>query len=124
MFDNRLDLYTVVTSTTASTNNQPNSEYDYLSGNMQIYVPTVQPDTYFVRQHELARLDLISNTVYSTPNLWWLLARVNNIIDIENDMFVGQALFVPVLSDYYNFYNQNTKTAAQAFAASNGFYSI
>lgn len=115
MFTNRLDLFNVVTVNL-------NQEFDYLSAYLETYVATVQQTQYTVGQHEIGRLDNISNTIYGTPYFWDLLARVNNIIDQENDMTVGMQLAIPTLSDYYNFYNANAKTTSGAFSSTNGYY--
>ena len=50
-----------------------------------LLVPAVVPDAsdvlYTVTQGETSRLDLISQRFYGTPELWWAVAVVNNMVD-------------------------------------------
>ena len=41
------------------------------------------------------RLDLISAQSYGTPELWWVIARVNNLIDPEEGFEVAQQIRIP-----------------------------
>lgn len=116
-FDNRLDLYTVVTV-------DGKTEYDWLSSNLNSYAPVIQRAVYKVQQDDLGRMDNISQLLYADVNFDWLLKYANNIIDIDVDLTVGRKLVIPVLTDYYNFYNTNAKVTSQTFAANNGFYSL
>jgi len=44
------------------------------------------------------RLDIISNNFYGTPSLWWVIATVNNTIDAQSGIDVGDRLRVPIKS--------------------------
>lgn len=50
---------------------------------------------YVVTDKDIGRLDLISFDFYGTPNLWWVIAHVNNIIDPIVDMETGTSLAIP-----------------------------
>jgi len=65
--------------------------------------------TAVVKQHHLTRLDTLSYEVYGTPYYWWLIADRNNIIDVTIELYIGQILYIPSLSDYFDFYNKNIK---------------
>ena len=53
-------------------------------------------DTLFrVPQSAEGRLDLISQKYYGTPELWWVVALVNNIRDPLVGAEVGQTIRVP-----------------------------
>ena len=44
------------------------------------------------------RLDKISTEVYGTPQLWWVIAIVNDIIDIDTGIVIGVRLKIPLQS--------------------------
>lgn len=50
---------------------------------------------YTVPQAGESRLDLISQQFYGTPELWWVLALVNNLIDPLVGFTVGTVIRVP-----------------------------
>lgn len=41
------------------------------------------------------RLDLISDHFYDTPELWWVIAMVNNFADVLTSPTAGQRIAVP-----------------------------
>jgi len=112
LFD-RTDLYSTVTV-------NGNQELDMISGNFSAYVPVIQ-DSLLVPQSMEGRLDLISFQYYGTPNYWWLIALVNNILDIEAEVVVGAQLNIPSLPSLYNFYNANAKADQQSSVSETGF---
>lgn len=61
--------------------------------------PSVVPDDtdqlWIVPPAGVPRLDLLSNDFYGVPNLWWVLASVNNIIDPLISVPEGTAIRVP-----------------------------
>lgn len=60
--------------------------------------PIVQDATdmqYQVTQGFENRLDLISNNFYGTPNLWWVIAMVNDINDPMLGVDIGTKLRIP-----------------------------
>lgn len=65
--------------------------------------------TIVVKQHHLTRIDLLSYDAYGSSYYWWLLADRNNLIDVGIELYIGQILQVPSLSDYFDFYNKNIK---------------
>ena len=50
---------------------------------------------YVMPQAEESRLDLISALFYGTPQLWWIIALVNNITDPIVGAPPGTALRIP-----------------------------
>lgn len=84
-----------------------NKEFDYLSTPLPDLTYKKEDVSYIVTQSTVGRLDLISMRFYKTPDLWWLIAHVNNIIDPFDDMFVGQELRIPSHIDYYQFFINN-----------------
>ena len=61
--------------------------------------PVSPTDTFHtVRQGEPLRLDLLSYQFYRTPELWWVLALVNDILSPFDDIEIGDVLRVPSLS--------------------------
>ena len=60
--------------------------------------PVSPTDTFHtVRQGEVLRLDLLSYRFYNTPELWWVLALVNDILSPFDDITIGSILRVPAL---------------------------
>jgi hypothetical protein len=43
------------------------------------------------------RMDLLSNNVYGTPDLWWVICEYNNIQDPLSQLTIGTVLRVPDL---------------------------
>tara|TARA_R110000744_G_scaffold52348_1_gene112151 strand:- start:303 stop:593 length:291 start_codon:yes stop_codon:yes gene_type:complete len=43
------------------------------------------------------RLDMISTMVYGTPNLWWVIAMANDIMDPEEELIPGALIKVPTI---------------------------
>lgn len=97
--ENRLNLYKTVTI------NQ-NQELDYLDTAFA-GKKFVEMTTYMVDQEDVGRLDLVSMLFYDTPDFWWIIAQQNDILDINNEMYVGMQLIIPDINDFYNFYNAN-----------------
>lgn len=101
--NNRLSLYKkeIVDS---------NREFDYInSTEIDLGAFEVQEFQYIVTQAVVNRIDLISREVYGTVNLWWLIALRNDLINVMEDMQVGQTLYIPSISEYYKFYNKTVK---------------
>ena len=42
-----------------------------------------------------SRLDLLSDQAYQTPELWWVIAEVNNLVDPLGPLAVGSRLRIP-----------------------------
>jgi len=58
-------------------------------------VPDPSDVLYTVPQAGEGRLDLISQQFYGTPELWWVVAIVNNLIDPLVGFVTGQTIRVP-----------------------------
>lgn len=43
------------------------------------------------------RLDMVSTMVYGTPNLWWVIALANDIMDPEEELIPGALIKVPII---------------------------
>jgi hypothetical protein len=57
---------------------------------------------YTLKDTDIQRPDLISYKLFSKPNYWWILMKLNNIEDIWNDLEVGLVLSVPSEQDIQN----------------------
>ena len=86
-----------------------NKELDYLDSN----IPNMNINKftlYTIPQYAEGRLDLISFVHYKTVNLWWLIAQYNGLTDTTDDeVYTGRILRIPSVSEYYKFYNTNSK---------------
>lgn len=51
--------------------------------------------TYAVENSVIGRLDLIANAFYNEPQLWWVIAQYNNILDISEEIVPGRILQIP-----------------------------
>lgn len=60
-----------------------------------IIVPDPTDIVYKVPVGALYRLDLIAHSFYGVPDLWWVIARVNNILDPLVGAALGQELRIP-----------------------------
>lgn len=60
-----------------------------------VIVPDATDTVYTVPIGALYRMDLIANAFYGVPDLWWVIARVNGIIDPLMGPALGQRLRIP-----------------------------
>jgi hypothetical protein len=58
-------------------------------------VPDASDVMYTVPQAGEHRMDLISQEFYGTPELWWVVALVNNVVDPLVGFVAGQTIRVP-----------------------------
>lgn len=49
----------------------------------------------FVSTEEALRIDLLSDRVYGTPQLWWVIARRNNFEIVPSAFKAGSLVIVP-----------------------------
>lgn len=61
----------------------------------QQYMLSRNVKQHIVKEFESGRLDLISYAEYNTVELWWLVARTNNIIDPLEEVYTGLILQIP-----------------------------
>ena len=72
------------------------NENTVVFGLMQdVVVPDPTDTIYTVTPQGVARLDLLAHNFYGVPDLWWVLARVNGIIDPLVGAPVGTVLRIP-----------------------------
>jgi hypothetical protein len=60
-----------------------------------VIVPDLTDNLFIIPLEGVNRLDLISDEFYGTPELWWVLARVNNIQDALVGVPVGTTIRIP-----------------------------
>ena len=58
-------------------------------------LPSPADNYYTVTAPFEGRLDLISYRYYNTPELWWVLAEVNGLFFVPEDVVVGLILRIP-----------------------------
>lgn len=58
-------------------------------------VPADSDELWVMPSAGVPRLDLLANDFYGVPDLWWVLASVNNILDPLVSVPVGTAFRVP-----------------------------
>lgn len=58
-------------------------------------VPDATDELWTVPPAGVPRLDLLSDDFYQTPELWWVIASVNNILDPLVSVPVGTQIRVP-----------------------------
>ena len=99
MLTDRLSAYkTVIVDT--------NKEVDYLDSKLASY--TFDDFEYWrVPQYCVGRMDLVSHIHYGTVDLWWLIAKANNIVDPLSELESGMELKIPNVMAYYDFYSKN-----------------
>lgn len=93
MADQRVELpaYSMFSSTPVY-NVQGNIVFGLLA---DVVVPDGTDELYTVPSAGEARLDLISDNFYSTPHLWWVLARVNRITDPMTEPATNDVIRIP-----------------------------
>lgn len=65
--------------------------------------PETAEDKYHtVVQGEELRLDLLSYAYYRTPELWYVIAIVNDLVSVFDDVKIGDVLRIPSLSTIYS----------------------
>ena len=75
------------------TNINKNQGKKYYSTTIYSKVPERNDDMYFIAQ-EGDRCDNLANRFYGDPQLWWFIARVNNLT--ANNIPAGTSLRIPV----------------------------
>jgi len=55
-------------------------------------IPSIYLDYHIIKEGET--LNLISFKWYGTISLWWLVAKINNIIDATQTLEVGRTLYI------------------------------
>jgi len=50
---------------------------------------------YTVNETTVGRLDKIANYFLNDPQLWWLIAQYNNILDPYSEIELGRVLYIP-----------------------------
>jgi hypothetical protein len=55
------------------------------------------------------RPDLISMKFYGTYHLGWLIAEHNNLQDPIEDLVMGLVIKIPSITEYYQYYNRNSR---------------
>lgn len=60
-----------------------------------IVTPDPSDTLYTVPAGGVSRLDLISQSFYGVPDLWWVIARVNTILDPFVGVAVGTVVRIP-----------------------------
>lgn len=99
--EQRKDLYQTIL-----VNN--NKELDYLDSLVNEF-NTTNTVIYVVPSWAENRLDIISFIHYRTTRLWWLIAQFNDNLDPIEGVLTGTELVIPMVSDYYTFYNSKSK---------------
>ena len=97
MAENRLDFY----KTHLIDNNK---ERDPLDGDLYQF-DIKKKILWRVPAWAVNRPDLISYVHYRTTRLWWLIAQINDIEKPYEDIFLGRELYIPKITEYYDFYN-------------------
>lgn len=70
-------------------------EFDYLSSDITDFEIKRPTRFYTVQYDETQRPDLISIRNYGKQDYWWIILRVNDILDPWNDIEEGDVLRIP-----------------------------
>ena len=86
------------------------------------YVPPVEFEqkyfestvTHLVAIHEIGFLDKIAVKYYGAGNeaLWWVICRINGIVDVEVDVWPGRKLTIPTLEVVNHFLRGRSGTVS------------
>ena len=64
---------------------------------------------HYVKSEDLHRPDLLSFKYFGQVNLWWIIAKLNDIEDFFNDLEEGMILKIPAKTDIQEYYKENRK---------------
>ncbi len=85
-----------------------NVELDFLKTRLnKLNIKTF--DMYRIDAVTAGRPDLVSLKYYGTYDLGWLICEHNKFKDPINDLSIGRVIQIPSLTEYYQFYNRNTR---------------
>lgn len=84
---------TIINIDTSTTYLESPNEYKYVKNANEIY--------HIVEPTEEGRLDMISTIYYGMPDLYWVIANANNIID-PLTVISGTVLLIPDISTLYS----------------------
>jgi len=79
-----------------STKKSRKNKKSYYSTTIYSKVPEKNSDMYFIAT-EGDRCDNLANRFYGNPNLWWFIARTNNLK--TNNIPAGTSLRIPVSTE-------------------------
>lgn len=85
-----------------------NKELDYLTSTL-LDIDLRTQEFYTVDATTENRPDLISLMYYGNYDLGWLLCVHNKFQDPLTDFYVGRRVAIPSLTEYYQYYNRNTR---------------
>ena len=73
--------------------------YNIISNSTTIYssIPETDSDIYVITQHG-DRLDMLATNFYGDPNLWWYIAKANNLTFMT--IPTGTSLRIPGTTNY------------------------
>jgi hypothetical protein len=78
-------------------NNIP--ECDLVMSNWNKFSITRPTTFYTIKQSDLKRPDLIAIKTLGRQELFWIIMKVNDVCDLQNDLTVGDVLQIPNLED-------------------------
>jgi len=85
-------------------------QLDLLDSSLPEFKIVREPAGYYrVNQADLGNPDLIAYKVYQTERFWWLICLANGIMDVKNDLEVGQLLTIPNILDINDFYKKRKR---------------
>lgn len=68
-----------------------------------------KPSKFLVSGKYINRPDLISYSVYNSPDYWWMICKFNGICDVFSELVSGVVIDIPSLEDLNNYIAKNTK---------------
>lgn len=79
-------------------------EYDLINTWWSLFKIKTTPQYFTVAYGTIGKLDLVSYRYYNTTDLWWIIAKINNIEDVWNDYKIGDVLTIPDINDIQDWY--------------------
>ena len=68
------------------------------------YLKDKQTASFKILPKHAGRLDLISFDAYNSVQYWWIIAKINAIINPITEITAGKIIAIPLLTDIENFY--------------------
>jgi len=95
-------------SETFSKNGEVNFDYDLGSSYFHLFKTKLPPRRYQLEKNDIGRPDIISMKAYGAMDYWWILMKVNNIIDPFDELIPELVILVPDIKDIQTWYKEVT----------------
>lgn len=80
------------------------TEYDLSTSYFHLFNPKKGIRDYQVERNEQNRPDILSFKIYNSIDYWWIILKLNDIVDPFEEIKEGTILKIPYLSDIQDYH--------------------